>query len=55
MYQIGIGTGVTVLNSQAVPISQVVLKTGSTVAILQYGAKNNNFILYMKQKLHSLP
>ncbi len=31
MYWIGIGTEAAVLNSQAVPISQVVLKTGFTV------------------------
>ena len=33
VYWIGLGTGVAVLNSQVVPISQVVLKTGSTVCI----------------------
>ncbi len=32
MYWIGIGTEVALLNSQVVPISQVVLKTGFTVA-----------------------
>ncbi len=31
MYWIGLGTEVAVLNSQVVPISQVVLKTGFTV------------------------
>ncbi len=31
IYWIGIGTEVAVLNSQVVPISQVVLKTGFTV------------------------
>ncbi len=31
----GIGTGVAVLNSQVVPISQVVLKTGSTVLSME--------------------
>ena len=31
MYRIDLGTGVAVLNSQVVPISQVVLKTGFTV------------------------
>ena len=31
MYQIGPGTEVAVLNSQVVPISQVVLRTGFTV------------------------
>ncbi len=31
MYWLGLGTGVAVLNSQVVPISQVVLKVGFTV------------------------
>ncbi len=31
VYWIGLGTGVAALNSQVVPISQVVLKTGFTV------------------------
>ncbi len=34
MYWIDIGTEVAVLNSQVVPISQVVLKTGFTVFVL---------------------
>ncbi len=33
MYWIGIGTEAAVLNSQAVPISRVVLKTGFTVQV----------------------
>ncbi len=33
MYRIGLGTGVAVLNSQVVPISQVVLKTGFRVHV----------------------
>ncbi len=33
MYNIGLGTEVAALNSQVVPISQVVLKTGFTVFI----------------------
>ncbi len=39
MYWIGIGTDAAVLNSLAVPISQVVLKTGFTVV-----AKSLNFL-----------
>ena len=37
MYYIGLGTEVAVFNSQAVPISQVVLKTGFTVHIHEPG------------------
>ncbi len=37
MYSIDLGTEVAVLNSQVVPISQVVVKTGFTVfTILQH-------------------
>ncbi len=35
MYQIGLGTEVAVLNSQVVPISQLVLKTGFPALQLQ--------------------
>ncbi len=34
MYWIGLGTEVVGLNSQVVPISQVVLKTGFTVVLI---------------------
>ncbi len=36
MYLIGLGTAVAVLNSQVVPISQVVAKTGFTVLNLRF-------------------
>ncbi len=36
MYQIDLGTEVDVLNSQVVPISQVVLRTGFTVYATYY-------------------
>ncbi len=36
MHWIGLGTGVAVLNSQVVPISQVVLKTGFTVILFKW-------------------
>ncbi len=35
MYWKGLGTGVAVLNSQVIPISQVALKTGFTVHHLE--------------------
>ncbi len=42
MYWIDLGTEAAVLNSQAVPISQVVLKTGFTVCIYEFSV----FILF---------
>ncbi len=38
MYLIDLGTAVAVLNSQVVPISQVVPKTGFTVLVLNMPA-----------------
>ncbi len=38
MYWICLGTDVTVLSSQVVPISQVVLKKGFTVYLSQHGS-----------------
>ena len=42
----GLGTGVAVLNSQAVPISQVVTKTGFTVLLRTYGSPTHAFVCF---------